>query len=341
MNNPKLDNDTQLCIAGYLLELNNLDARARIEKALVNPDEAESAVKVIGYHTRSDENAWGNKLILDALKNNRLDHFAARTACEGLGARKLKSAVPVLLEMLRSRQKSSMAGTALCKIGTPEALSAVVENMKGEVTLCYDEVIELLDRKQPGLSAILVRHLGDEYPSVNLGYSGLAYYLEKLDDTSVIPALREFISKHPNDHRGVWANVVLSRLERETPAQFAARIAPLAEQANVTSFFGQLGKTGDDVVVAPIARMLKKSTNKYELCGGVEALELVPSPKATQALVELLDRDDQWKDWHKRATPEIIKLRDFVVKALKAKTKQDFGNDVAKWKEWVKVTYPQ
>src|SRR5438067_994386 len=49
MKNENLDVDTRLCIAGFLLDLNDADARAIVEKTLDDPKRSDLGVEVINY----------------------------------------------------------------------------------------------------------------------------------------------------------------------------------------------------------------------------------------------------------------------------------------------------
>jgi hypothetical protein len=165
--------ERRLCIASFLLDLDNQQARAFVVKCLDGEHGAvgkKNAPFVLACEDNDQDLTWRKQQILRLIKldDRGASYDAAWDAiCQRAGELKLVQAVEPLIDILRHRPDDREAALALGRIGDRRATPRLLETVEHKGHIQEGQMYALQMLGAPELPTILLRHL-DHYPCIDL-----------------------------------------------------------------------------------------------------------------------------------------------------------------------------
>jgi hypothetical protein len=323
--------ERRLCLAGFLLDLNNEQARQLVEQCL-NGRHGAKAKQDAAFALVSEDLNWRQLQILRLLKLGARaeDYDAAWDAlCRRAGELKLADAVDSLIAILRRRPTDDEAALALGEIGNRRAIPVLLNTVESNGRVQEFHMYALRDLGAPSLPDILMRHL-DDYKCVEM--------LGDLNAKEAIEPLKKSLLSSHDEYLKSKIRLTLARLSATDRKDLAERLMQTAETANTAeerwSAIQHVSATGQRSVVARLLKIATTNTDASVVHSAIESLGELGGDQAIAGLISLFDHD------FSRA-PQFSKLPHdknstnydvFIALALKAATGDDLGNDVQAWK---------
>ena len=337
MNDSSRDLLSRMCVASFLLQLNNAEARKFLQSYLDsdNPGSITEAAFAILYAIKPDDpQDWAARQIIAAITSDHLFKAGDDAVFDFFADLKIKSAEPVLIAALQRHPGIRGLASAVAAFDDDAATAALAQTVEANGGFNRFQAEYLFKRKYPGVAAILGRHLNDVE---------VCMFVEaEVNDPAILPALRDYVRKNPVGESADLLRIAVIRIESPDQATLVARLGQMLDDSKdwaiSDDIIDLLSKTNDPAAVAPVASILKKSQEPIVLQAGIDLLKNVNSLEATRALVDLLDRDFVVAKPGKDDPPFYLRQR--VAAALEEKIGQKFGADKQKWLNYLSQPQP-
>lgn len=333
----------RICAAAYLLKLKDEKARTFLRDILNQnryPHEMEELLAAFRWHLRKDKDKWAIDLLVAALNDNKLA-TSRNTICHALYETDTPEVRDAIMRLLKNAPRNASAAYYLAALGIKEGIDVLLAIADTEIHSGSEPThIEFLIRqKRPEVVDFLLKHLDAGYWPVK--------FLADIGDANVVPAIREYVKRHPEVEQGTYFPIAIARLELKDPTQLATRLCPLLDDKRYEQLqrdiLQVLKNTHSKVMISPVVAIMKRTEDTDLMLFCRSALMRVEPADGDlfRALADLLNRDFvEKREPHKGLERKPYRLQDEVIDILKRQSKQDFGNDVQKWQAWVKANYP-
>ena len=356
----------RLCSAYFLLDKHE-EARKFIKEQLssTNLRHRYNAAKIVDlYVGRDSTKTWGIDLLIELLADGSLDGSGVDGSydrdypdgdrhdtstplddiCSGMGFMKEKKAVPALISVLERKPKTNGAVSALGDIGDKRAIPILMKILKDKSGFDYSEITALGNLKCKEAVPLLIARL-DKYETElsNSGSDATAIILEALleiGDSRAIPSIEEFVKKDFPERDKAIARRVLAQLKSpDTVKTLLELLEKETYEPEQSDIIDALVKFKDQRVVKKLATLARSSDSAFIRREAILGLRKIGDRESLLILASLLDNPipkDLKAEWGWKGLPDFQKyFPETIEMCLKQRTKQDFGQDRAKWEDWL------
>ena len=360
------DLTARMCLASHLARLANKEARTFILECLdgkhveksIDGDEptlkvalsSPGVVKLNAAYalkfaaTGEDPTTpWGEEQMIRVVRDEVVParSRAFLDICQRLGELRVEGAVDVLIRVIEKHPQADEPALALGELydrryrsapafeepdyrRAEEILLKTVEN-RNKLMRAHAYALHKMD--SPSLLAILLRHLDDDM--------AISLLVERKERGAIEP-LREYVESGKD--RSGDARIALARIESMNFRELAARLIALLEDETLSEnrwrIIEPLGETRDWRAVDSLVKLGETCTDDLEWSHVIDALEEIGGDAAVRGMVRLLSRD--FSTLKIDGKPPFRPAHEELVEALQKHTRQQFGNEPAKWQAWLR-----
>ena len=364
----------RLCAAYFLADLRE-EAREFIVTQLKSEDlrHRYNAAEIVElYVGRNAEKEWGIDVLIKLLADGSLDGSGVEGSpagkypqgdrndimftpidgiCWSLGFMKEKKAVPVLISVLERRPRTGGAAFALGEIEDKRAVPILMKILKDRSGYEDREVTALGNLKHVEAVPILISRLSK--PRTKYGGSDiieteklLDALLEIGDLRSVEPIEKYIQGDYPEKSKAVARRVLVQLKSPDAVAALLVLLNKETYEPERSDIISALVKKHDVRVITKLSEIAQTSDSAFMRREAIFGLSKIGDRQSLLILASLLDltwpknlkAEWGWKGLPDFETyfPETIQL------CLKQCTKQDFGKDKSRWKDWIeKIVEPK
>ena len=237
--------ERRLCLASFLLDLKNEQARAFVVKCL-DGEQGETANLnapfVLVSADDAAEQSWRQQQVLRLIELGKGDNFhdwGWDAICHRAGELKLQQAVDPLMRFLRNHPNDLSVPPALGQIGDKRAIPVLLDTIERGDDVQEGHMYALRKLGAPELPGVLLRHL-DNYQCIDL--------LADLDAKQAIEPLQKLVASSKSAYPKSNAPLALARLSATDKKDLAERLMQIAESASTSeerwSAINHVGPTG-------------------------------------------------------------------------------------------------
>jgi len=349
MRDPRTDRYARICIARFLLDLENEAARKYIRAAVDGTDKRmlhNAAAALLHRVGRDPRKKWGVTLMIDLIKDDRLivppgpvtpnaysDAFDG--ICRRLGEMKYTPALRVLIHALARHPEIAGAAEALEALGDETAVPVLLD------TLRYRDRATGAEKVRPAQAGVLGRLKRREAVPTLLKHIESAAAIDALGeigDPRAVAPLKRYLRGPSAPHRA-RAQIALARLEAD---DVGAAILQLLKtetiDAATVDFINALARLRERRAVVHLLRFARTSPNPLLRVVSIRALGEIGGKSAILGLIALFDIDFSGL-WHPDSRGAEPFFRD-IAAALATATGQHLGPDPEAWRKWRLAAYP-
>jgi len=342
--------ERRLCLAAFLVDLNNEEAQGLIEACLSGKHGAE-AKEAAALVLVEEGLSWRHRRIVRLLKvGARAGQYdvAWDALCRRAGELKLEEAVEPLIAVLRRRPTDGEAALALGQIGDRRAIPILLQTIEHDGGVQLYHMLALQELEAPGLADILIRHLNETSLSVassdapfGMGYECIRV-LGDLDAKEAIEPLKKLLATSHDENVNEEIRLTLARLTAANRKELAERLLEIAETPPTRADDGvervsaveQVGATGQRWAIPRLLKLAKTSADLSMVQSAIGTIGRLGGHDAVAALVPLLDHDFSHSP-QKDAKRQDVDYDGIVASALRAATGENFGNDAQAWRRFL------
>lgn len=360
----------RLCAAYFLLN-DDKEAWSFVEEKLRSENlryrfNAARVVEMFAYRSSGASREWAVKRLIQLLEDRSLEGVQWESSqngefpegdwmdinlspidqiCTRLGFLKEKRAVPVLVSLIKRRVNAVDAADALGDIGDPQVGPDLVELLNSQERLMNEHlVVEAIAKLkyQPGAAVLAARLQATPAP----GWYTIDVILDALleiGDRNVIPNIEKYSqSDIPNETRSTAKRVLIQLKERDPIPKLLSMLEEESDVSCKAHIIQDLAHYKHPAIVPKLADIAETSDSAFLRRNAISSLKTVGNRQALLALAGLLDTEfptklkaeHGWKfapnDWPKY-------FHELLADCLKQATKQEFGADSRKWREWIEA----
>jgi len=348
--------ERRLCLAAFLLDLNNEEAQGLIEACLSGKHGAEAkeaaALVLVGEGL-----SWRHRRIVRLLEvGARAGQYdvAWDALCRRAGELKLEEAVEPLIAILRRRPTDGEAALALGQIGDRRAIPILLQTIEHEGGVQLYHMLALQELDAPGLADILIRNLNQASLSVASSQAPFGVgsdcidVLGDLDAKEAIEPLKKLLATSPDENLNGEIRLTLARLTAANRRELAERLLEIAETPPTKADDGvervsaveQVGATGQRCAIPRLLKLAKSSADLSMVHSAIRTIGHLGGDEAVAALVPLFDYNFSHSPQKDAKRVEVDYDR-IVASALRAATGEDFGTDAQAWRQFLDASLRQ
>jgi HEAT repeat protein len=360
----------RLVAAFYLLD-DHEEARKFIAAQMKSPDlrsrhnAAAIVNRYVAPYRKSSQQAWGERLLIDALADGSLDgkridpssqadypegdrydfsHTPIDDVCRHFTSDKHAEAVPALISVLKRRPQTGGAAIALSAIGDERAIPILMQLLVNRTG--HEEYIAyaLAKFKHGEAVPIIAARLGQPR-----SYTwALLEALLMFNDRRAVEPIEKYLAGNPPDEEKSAARRVLVLLRSPDPVKDLIELYDReTEWLARTRLIDALAERHDARVTTKFTDIARTSDFADDRQNALDGLARIADRRSLLALASLLDQT--WPTNLKRrsmgkptAEPDYGAVYPEQIQAdLKHATKQDFGRDRKKWETWIEQNVPE
>src|SRR5262245_19356956 len=266
--------ERRLCVASFLLDLDNKDAQSFVVKCLdgeLGDAAKQGAGFVLVQEDDSKEFTWRRQQIVKRIEvrdeDDRRDDEAWSAMCYRAGDLKLKEAVDPLIALLHRRPYNRDAALALGSIGDPRAIPILLETVELNGGIHEGPMYALQWLKAPELPKILLRHL-ENYKCVQI--------LGDIDAKEAIEPLEKLMTAAEGSDLKCAARLALAKLSATDQKDLARRLMEIARTSKDdyerAEAIEHVGPTGERSLVPELLAIAKSGKTTIIVFYSVQAI---------------------------------------------------------------------
>ena len=339
MTDPQRSVERQLCVASFLLDLNNREAQAFVVKCLdgkLGDTARQNAAFVLVQEDESKELTWRQQEIVKRIEVGDRGRGFDRSwglFCSRAGDLKLQQAVDPLIGILRRRPDDREAAFALGGIGDRRATAILLETVESGDAIRDGQMWALFLLRAPELPKILLRHL-DNHDGIKM--------LADLGAKEAIGPLEKLMATTNDAEVKGNVRLALARLSATDQKDLAQRLLQIvhtaASDSERTSAIEHIGPTGQRWAVPELLKIAQTGGSWSLVFSTINALGQLGGDQAVAGLVALFDHDFSAQlprqEQDRMGSDEPLFHRS-IGWALKSATGKEFGTDVKAWRKYV------
>lgn len=354
-------------IAAYYLLNDHEEARKFIAAQMKSPDlrarynAAATVERAVRPFRKNPQQAWGAKLLVEALADGSLDGSGVKSVtmnqglerdsadilntpieevCSAMGYLKPPEAVPALISVLQRRPQTRDAVFALGELGDPRAVPILMELLKsGAGGAECNEAYALAQLKHKEAVPVIIERLqkrGEKNPEA------LLTALLALGDRRAVAPIEQFLATDDSDEAKRIARRVLAQLRSDDPVkELIALYDRETDWVELGHLIDALTEYRDARVTAKFADLARTADFADTRQDAVNGLTRLGDRRSLLELASLLDQrwpqnlKERWIGKGKSEHDYPAVLSNLVYLDLKSATKQDFGRDRKQWEAWI------
>ena len=375
MQDTKASMYPRLC-AAYFLSGDDKDARQFIETQLRSDNlryrfNAARALEMFAGTSKGAAKEWAVDLLIKLLENRTLEihinydahnHLKGNSPendrdddiltpidriCIRLGFLKEKQAVPVLISLVNRRVCPDDAAYALANIGALEAAPALLELLKSkEFVLNEHMVVDALAefKYRPAAPVLAAKLLTPPQANDQYTTERILDALLEIGDPSVVGDIEKYLQGDiPQDLRSAARRVLVQFKEKDPVPSLINLLDNETNKYSRTEIILDLARHKDGRVVKKFSELARNSDSASARSHAIWGLERMGGREALLELASLLDvkfPKDLKADIETKGNPPSDFSKYFpeqVARCLQVETKQDFGTDSQKWRQWLQA----
>jgi HEAT repeat protein len=372
LEKPEGDYYGRLCAASFLIDT-DAEAQTFLEEQLnaANLRHRYNAAKVLmiasGDNSSAEVKEWELNLMIDHLADGSLDQVPIEQPvgdypdgdaydidaspvdefCYRLGTLKIKEAVPaILLYLQRPPKKNPLILDSLGDIGDPQAIPYLLKDLKDSDDAAYALGKLKSTEALPLLIAKLSRR---DDPSIHY-FQGpddiILRALRDIGDRRVVGSIRAYLQAENRAPENIsTAQRVLIELSSPDPvkdliAQLDQEPSELA-RGDILSDLADIYR--DPRIIATLGAVSESSSSAFLRQRAIGGLGRIGTKASLLELAAMLNRtfpNELATEWGVKGSPTDFTayFHEFVAGELRDATHQNFGENAAKWQQWIETS---